>query len=157
MAHRLTTTAIRKGVKICRTCRESKQIVEFIKDLKKAKWLPADCLECERQRRRKLYKMQRSANARERNHKNGINRDDKPMTCEECGSSDQICLDHCHITGLPRGWLCSKCNTILGFADDNPERLRGLADYIEKFYTSKIILKLLRQREEEDALIYLPI
>ena len=32
-----------------------------------------------------------------------------------------------------RGLLCRKCNTGLGMFKDNPELLRGAADYIEKF------------------------
>jgi hypothetical protein len=65
--------------------------------------------------------------------------------------------DHCHITDLHRGWLCQKCNTILGFANDDPDRLRRLANYIEKFYRSEDILALLKAEEEEKMRLYLPI
>lgn len=41
-------------------------------------------------------------------------------------------FDHCHTTGKFRGLLCVKCNTMLGFAYDNPTRLREAADYLEE-------------------------
>src|SRR5882672_6376479 len=151
MAVRLTKLAIKKGIKTCRVCKTTKPIGEFVLNLNN-KWMPNDCLECEKKRQRGLYQMQHSASARERNIRNGYDRDDKPIACDECGSPDQICLDHCHITGLPRGWLCSKCNTIIGFADDDPNRLRALAEYIEKFYRSEAVLGLLKAEEEENMI-----
>ena len=44
----------------------------------------------------------------------------------------RIHLDHCHVSGKVRGWLCVKCNTGLGMYQDNPARLRLAADYLEK-------------------------
>jgi hypothetical protein len=40
--------------------------------------------------------------------------------------------DHDHVTGKVRGILCGPCNMTLGHAKDDPERLRSLADYVEK-------------------------
>lgn len=40
-------------------------------------------------------------------------------------------LDHNHTTGTPRGVLCNACNLIIGFASDDPQRLRNLASYLE--------------------------
>lgn len=60
----------------------------------------------------------------------------KPAECEICKSSGGqlgIVFDHCHRTGEARGWLCSKCNSALGMADDDPRKLRALADYLEAF------------------------
>lgn len=39
-------------------------------------------------------------------------------------------VDHCHITGKVRGLLCSHCNTVLGYMDDNPELLLSAAKYL---------------------------
>lgn len=56
--------------------------------------------------------------------------------CAVCGGvqSDgrRLAIDHCHKTGVIRGLLCSPCNTSIGHAKDNPERLRALADYLEQ-------------------------
>lgn len=51
--------------------------------------------------------------------------------CEVCGSSDKICVDHCHDSGVVRGALCWTCNVALGHLKDNPSRIRALADYAE--------------------------
>ena len=40
-------------------------------------------------------------------------------------------VDHDHADGHVRGILCSQCNMALGHMKDCPDRLRGLADYIE--------------------------
>jgi predicted small metal-binding protein len=37
------------------------------------------------------------------------------------------------MTGRARGLLCHKCNRSIATADDKPEVLRRLADYLEKY------------------------
>jgi len=53
--------------------------------------------------------------------------------CKICGKKDKrlLSVDHDHKTGKVRGLLCNKCNFALGYADDNPERLRDMARYLE--------------------------
>ena len=56
----------------------------------------------------------------------------KPKTCAVCRRRGQpIHYDHCHKTGLFRGWLCRDCNAVLGYVRDSPRLLRRLADYLE--------------------------
>lgn len=45
-------------------------------------------------------------------------------------------VDHCHENGTLRELLCSRCNVALGHADDSPERLQAMADYIRKHRTN---------------------
>jgi hypothetical protein len=40
-------------------------------------------------------------------------------------------IDHCHLTGMFRGLLCSSCNLALGKVGDDPSTLRRLAEYLE--------------------------
>lgn len=40
-------------------------------------------------------------------------------------------VDHCHDSGRVRGVLCVNCNTLLGHAKDDPERLRAALRYLE--------------------------
>ncbi len=57
--------------------------------------------------------------------------------CAICGvnkgtkSGRALALDHCHATGKVRGFLCSNCNTGLGFFRDSPAALRKAATYLE--------------------------
>lgn len=44
-----------------------------------------------------------------------------------------LVLDHDHVTGLFRGWICDKCNTGLERFNDDPEIMRRAAEYLEKF------------------------
>jgi len=60
----------------------------------------------------------------------------KPEQCEVCGALGKdfkkgLFLDHNHKTGEFRGWLCTRCNFILGLAKDNSETLRALANYLQ--------------------------
>jgi hypothetical protein len=41
--------------------------------------------------------------------------------------------DHCHQTGLFRGWLCAKHNKALGAFNDDPELLQKAVAYLEQF------------------------
>jgi hypothetical protein len=60
--------------------------------------------------------------------------------CHACGlpfdgSSQQNmsqAIDHCHESGRIRGVIHQGCNAALGQAKESPERLRALADYLER-------------------------
>ena len=52
--------------------------------------------------------------------------------CTLCPSTDTLVVDHCHASGRIRGVLCRKCNLVLGLMDDDPERLRAAAAYLER-------------------------
>lgn len=67
-----------------------------------------------------------------------------PECCEACGRKlVKPNLDHCHLTGLFRGWLCNPCNAALGLAGDTPEGVSRLLDYITLAYAK------LEQRMQE--------
>ncbi len=54
--------------------------------------------------------------------------------CKEHGSGAskkfKTVFDHDHATGQFRGWLCNKCNWILGLVSDDPSKLDALAEYL---------------------------
>lgn len=54
-----------------------------------------------------------------------------PAACEACGDTSKraLDLDHNHLTGTFRGWLCNRCNRALGFLKDSPDRCLALARY----------------------------
>jgi hypothetical protein len=41
-------------------------------------------------------------------------------------------LDHEHLTGEFRGWLCHHCNTALGLLQDSSDRCIALARYLRE-------------------------
>lgn len=58
--------------------------------------------------------------------------------CAACGATEpggmgSFHVDHCHITLRVRKLLCMKCNSCLGYANDDPERLEALAKYIRSY------------------------
>jgi hypothetical protein len=42
------------------------------------------------------------------------------------------CVDHCHDSGRVRGVLCARCNFSVGLLDNDPEKARALAAYLER-------------------------
>jgi hypothetical protein len=59
----------------------------------------------------------------------------EPAFCEVCcgvNARTGLHLDHDHLTGKFRGWLCVSCNRALGLAKDDPDLLRALAEYLER-------------------------
>ena len=54
----------------------------------------------------------------------------KPKQCELCGAMGIICFDHNHNTGKFRGWICKRCNVVLGLVKDNSELLNSMVKYL---------------------------
>ena len=58
----------------------------------------------------------------------------RPTVCECCNSiSDKkgIVWDHNHKNGKFRGWLCNRCNRVLGMCVDSVEVFKNLIRYLE--------------------------
>lgn len=47
-------------------------------------------------------------------------------------SKESLHIDHNHNTGKVRGLLCKRCNTALGYFDDNPDSLNSAAEYLRQ-------------------------
>lgn len=55
----------------------------------------------------------------------------KPDLCEICNTNEfRIVWDHCHTAGHFRGWICDRCNRVLGLVKDNANLLQQLAQYL---------------------------
>lgn len=60
----------------------------------------------------------------------------QPLYCELDGrplEPGKIHLDHCHVTGAFRGWLCNRCNLALGHFGDNIAGLELAIAYLRKY------------------------
>jgi hypothetical protein len=55
--------------------------------------------------------------------------------CAICNTKPDKALyvDHCHLTGRVRSLLCSSCNSMLGFARDDPDVLEAGGGYLRAF------------------------
>tara|TARA_A100000172_G_scaffold55983_1_gene36026 strand:+ start:45 stop:395 length:351 start_codon:yes stop_codon:yes gene_type:complete len=57
----------------------------------------------------------------------------KPLgtPCDCCGRTDVLlCLDHCHITGKLRGYLCQTCNVSIGGLGDTLAGVKMAEKYL---------------------------
>jgi Recombination endonuclease VII len=59
-----------------------------------------------------------------------------PSACECCnrpmGTGKQVHLDHDHVTGKFRGWLCNSCNLGIGALGDDIKGLRLALAYLKR-------------------------
>jgi Recombination endonuclease VII len=59
----------------------------------------------------------------------------RPERCELCDQlpgKRGLHVDHCHLTGVFRGWLCSECNLGLGKFKDSSDLLVAAARYLRR-------------------------
>jgi hypothetical protein len=60
----------------------------------------------------------------------------EPSLCECCGKQNvakrTLALDHDHITGQFRGWLCNLCNTAIGKLGDTLEGVERAVAYLKR-------------------------
>jgi len=60
----------------------------------------------------------------------------RPNVCDLCSGvgllGKGIVFDHCHQSGEFRGWLCDRCNKVLGLVYDDPDVLQKMIGYLEK-------------------------
>ena len=121
----------------CRICNTEKDINEFNKGWLKG--ISPNCRDCDKERGKK-YRQKTS----ERKKVKRIERDygityqeylDMIETqngeCKICGSKDRLCIDHDHLSGNVRGLLCGRCNSAIGFFDDNIKILKNAIKYLE--------------------------
>lgn len=52
--------------------------------------------------------------------------------CPICGIVRRLVIDHDHRSGLVRGVICGKCNSVLGMANDCIQTLLSAAEYLRK-------------------------
>ena len=61
----------------------------------------------------------------------------KCLICESSGRGGrskrfQLFVDHCHKTGKVRGLLCMKCNSAIGYFDEDIARMKSAIIYLER-------------------------
>lgn len=110
----------------CVECGEVKPATEFTPCPGNKSGLRGECRACGRiNQRRRNYGITPETHLRMLASQNYECVCGKPITV-----SDH--LDHCHETGRIRDILCPQCNTLLGYANDDPDTLRKHADNLER-------------------------
>lgn len=133
----------RDGCKQCGACHSFKPPEMFRRD--KTRWdgRVGRCYECERaiarQRRREDPEKFREIDRRYAvKFRYGLSLEDYDAAlangCAVCGvgpDESRMVMDHDHESGSVRSVLCTNCNLGLGLFQDEPDRLRAAADYLE--------------------------
>lgn len=130
----------------CRNCGKAKDGSEFYAG---HRW----CKPCHKARAKANYEANKAqynfraaANTRRRTlAKAGVA--EEPSSCAACGAAPEdprngrfsngtvrrgraLALDHDHVTGAFRGFLCHQCNAALGLLEDDPALIEGLLIYL---------------------------
>lgn len=58
---------------------------------------------------------------------------ERSLFCELCLKDEITVFDHCHSTGFFRGWICDRCNKVLGLAQDSIFLVSKMIQYLENF------------------------
>ena len=145
--------------KICRKCEQRKCILKFNRHCRYKGGRRSDCKVCTSEAGRKYNLLHQHKRALEERRKyagydrvyeakrRGLDGDfeelfgKEPDACAICGnpetakSSDgklrHLALDHDHVSGQIRDFLCYRCNTLLGRVADDAMLLHKMADYLE--------------------------
>jgi len=148
-------------MKYCHTCKTMKSRDEFTKRTTAFDGLEPQCKPCRGVYRKAYYAKtreksiaysrswvranrdkQRAYGLASRLKQYGLSQEDYEAlrsrndgACDICGDEGDR-IDHCHATGVVRGWLCHNCNVTLGHSGDRSDRLRQAADYLDRFATA---------------------
>ncbi|MBX6768996.1 MAG: endonuclease VII domain-containing protein [Actinomadura rubrobrunea] len=126
-------------MKYCPRCQETKPVGEFGRNRAKKSGIAVYCKPCHNaviaEHARRKYGSQRNFLLKLRY---GITEEQVEQMKALQGGVCVICLrsaarhvDHDHMTGLVRHLLCFKCNGALGQFEDDPQRMRDAALYLE--------------------------
>lgn len=135
-------------MRVCRTCLKEKPIDSFSVDKRWKGTYKLDCKSCTNEKKRLKYDPHLR---RIEGLKNlyGISYEDLCTMYTQQNGCCSICstpisleagrtkkgkahVDHCHATGKVRGLLCTKCNTLLGMAEDSIDILKAAILYLDR-------------------------
>jgi len=104
------------GMKTCPQCRQKKAVRDFSRSTHDTDGLQRECKPCQVNRyQRRLYGIAPGPGD----------------SCQICGATANLHVDHCHATEMVRGILCKDCNIGLGFFHDDTDRLKKAIEYLE--------------------------
>lgn len=142
----------------CRTCKTTKPCSEFYRKTltSGATGVHKECKVCCRKRandwywanrerasaRQKVYNRENRAKITERNRivKYGLRPGEYDQMlkhqqgrCAICKKKRKLYVDHCHTSKKPRGLLCTRCNSAIGYFEEDVILLAAAIRYIKKY------------------------
>lgn len=138
-----------QGRKRCPKCKTPKKLEEFGGSTDTGWWRTSWCRTCLCKHKKEKYRANHNgakekALAWHRNNTYGIDDDTYQMmvfmqggVCAICGQSqrakntNELCIDHNHVTGQVRGLLCQTCNMLTGFIEKDRERVKKAVKYLK--------------------------
>ena len=128
--------------KECIYCKEDKPLAEYYKASRMKSGYANDCKKCRNTYGKKYRKTMIEKGVLQPSHSKlkeygiGIQEYREAMStsnkCQACGSDDNLCYDHDHITSKFRGVLCGKCNTGIGMLGDNIQGVQQALNYLKE-------------------------
>jgi hypothetical protein len=123
--------------KVCTKCDEEKNIEEFSVSKNKIQAWCKLCVRSYVKEKRNLYSPLDKKN-KKLLEKYGIGisyynilKTKQSGLCAICKNERELEVDHNHDNGIIRGLLCSSCNKLIGFANDDISILKSAIEYLE--------------------------
>lgn len=137
---------MQEQIKHCSRCGIEKSFELFSKDRQHSTGRKSACKECASSD----FKNWRSSNIEEARFRDKVSQykskyglsQDEAITlasnrigcCTICKEVKPLIVDHCHTSGEVRGFICSACNSVLGYAKDNINTLQMAITYLKDHY-----------------------
>jgi len=141
--------------KKCPKCSKTKPVTEFWKDKHRPDGLNPYCRDCRGPYSRRKLREYRNTEQGKLNVRNSLLQCKFGITlaeydamfeaqdgvCAICGKPEtrkygetvtRLCVDHNHATGKVRSLLCTKCNAMVGFADEDTDILLKTSEYLRR-------------------------
>lgn len=136
---------------ICGTCKKEKPISRFSKNSHSKRGFKSNCKDCHNEYSKTIWypknkeKQIFSSSNWKRRNKNKVLATKYKTTekaivalfsisgnkCKICHSTNDLCIDHNHVSKKLRGILCNNCNKALGLFKDNINLLKNAIEYLK--------------------------
>lgn len=128
--------------KLCSRCGEIKSLDSFSKDKHHASGHKSACKACANSdfknwRTQNLDKVREQDKIKMLVKKYKLSKEEAIVyannrvgECTICKTEAFRVVDHCHVTGDVRGFICFACNSMLGYARDNIKTLEAAIEYL---------------------------
>ena len=121
---------LEENTKVCGMCLVALPLTMFGTD-GGSSYLRYECKPCAKKQSKLVNTIKKSAPAIPKNYQCPIClRNEEEAKGHNPNKKGVWCADHDHTTNQFRGWLCHKCNVILGMVNDNPKILANLIKYL---------------------------